>query len=45
MMQLGITDKYPWTDCFGSKEKKGADPDETKDTHDHHDHKGHSHAH
>jgi len=44
MMILGVTDKYPWTDCFASKDKS-VDGDTTKDSHDHagHNHAGHNH--
>ena len=49
MMQVGITDKFPWTDCFAKKDKKkSVEGDTTKDSHGHsHDHgaHGHSHAH
>ena len=34
MGMLGVTDKFPWDDCFASKDKK-SDADDTAASHGH----------
>ena len=41
MGALGVTDKFPWDDCFSSTNKE--DADQTADTS--HGHAGHKHSH
>jgi len=46
MGMLGVTDKFPWDDCFASKEKK-SDADDTAASHScaGHGQPGHVHSH